>query len=274
MLPRMPPGSHERQRSTKIVATLGPASSEPEVLERMIRAGVDVVRMNFSHGTADDHEQRAELVRELCRKTGRTVGIMADLQGPKIRVGKFKDGTRHARDGRPLHPRRRLRPRRPDARRARLQGAAAGRQGGRRPAARRRQDRVRRRSRRRARGPLDRAARRRAVEQQGHQSARRRTHRARAHRQGHGGHPRRGEDQRRLSRGVVPEERAGHVHGARADARRRRQSDADREDRARRGGRSARRSRTSSARATGSWSRAAISRSRWATPRCPRCRSE
>jgi len=82
----------ERNRSTKIVATLGPASSAPEVLERMFRAGVDVVRMNFSHGTAEDHLQRAELVRELCRKTGRTVGIMADLQGPKIRVGKFKDG--------------------------------------------------------------------------------------------------------------------------------------------------------------------------------------
>ena len=79
-------------RSTKIVATLGPASSDPAVLERMIRAGVDVVRLNFSHGTAADHEARAELVRETCRKVGRTVGIMADLQGPKIRVGKFKDG--------------------------------------------------------------------------------------------------------------------------------------------------------------------------------------
>ena len=84
--------AHERRRSTKIVATLGPASSDPEVLERMIRAGVDVVRMNFSHGTPDDHRARAQLVRDLCRKTGRTVGIMADLQGPKIRVGKFKDG--------------------------------------------------------------------------------------------------------------------------------------------------------------------------------------
>ena len=79
-------------RSTKIVATLGPASSEPEVLERMIRAGVDVVRLNFSHGTADDHHRRADLVREIARKAGRTVGIMCDLQGPKIRVGKFKDG--------------------------------------------------------------------------------------------------------------------------------------------------------------------------------------
>ena len=79
-------------RSTKIVAPLGPASSDPAVLERMFRAGVDVVRLNFSHGTAADHEARAALVRETCRKVGRTVGIMADLQGPKIRVGKFKDG--------------------------------------------------------------------------------------------------------------------------------------------------------------------------------------
>src|SRR5438876_3678411 len=79
-------------RSTKIVATLGPSSSEPAVLERMVRAGVDVVRLNFSHGTADDHLQRAMLVKEIARKTGRTVAIMCDLQGPKIRIGKFKDG--------------------------------------------------------------------------------------------------------------------------------------------------------------------------------------
>ena len=80
------------QRSTKIVATLGPASSEAAVLERMFLAGVDVVRLNFSHGTADDHRKRAELVRETCRKIDRAVGIMADLQGPKIRVGRFRDG--------------------------------------------------------------------------------------------------------------------------------------------------------------------------------------
>jgi len=79
-------------RSTKIVATLGPASSDPVVLERMIRAGVDVVRLNFSHGTAADHEQRAALVKAIASKAGRTVAIMCDLQGPKIRVGRFKDG--------------------------------------------------------------------------------------------------------------------------------------------------------------------------------------
>jgi pyruvate kinase len=79
-------------RSTKIVATLGPASSDPAVLERMVRAGVDVVRLNFSHGTAEDHLARAQLVKDIARKTGRTVAIMCDLQGPKIRVGKFKEG--------------------------------------------------------------------------------------------------------------------------------------------------------------------------------------
>ena len=86
-------------RSTKIVATLGPSSSDAAVLERMFQAGLDVVRLNFSHGIAADHEKRAELVRETCRKVGRTVGIMADLQGPKIRVGKFKDGKVTLRKG-------------------------------------------------------------------------------------------------------------------------------------------------------------------------------
>ena len=77
-------------RATKIVATLGPASSSPEVLDRMIRAGVDVVRMNFSHGKPQDHIDRAKLVREVATRAGREVAIMADLQGPKIRVGKFE----------------------------------------------------------------------------------------------------------------------------------------------------------------------------------------
>ncbi len=80
------------QRNTKIVATLGPASSEREVLLRMISAGVDVVRLNFSHGSANDHSARAALVRDVARTLGRTVGIMVDLQGPKIRVAKFEQG--------------------------------------------------------------------------------------------------------------------------------------------------------------------------------------
>ncbi|MCE9657624.1 MAG: pyruvate kinase [Burkholderiales bacterium] len=79
-------------RATKIVATMGPASSSPEVLERMIRAGVDVVRLNFSHGSAQDHIDRAAMVREVAKKVGKEVAIMADLQGPKIRVGKIEGG--------------------------------------------------------------------------------------------------------------------------------------------------------------------------------------
>jgi pyruvate kinase len=80
------------QRSTKIVATLGPASTELDVVRRMIAAGVDVVRMNFSHGKHEDHLARAEVVRKAARELERTVGIMVDLQGPKIRIGKFQHG--------------------------------------------------------------------------------------------------------------------------------------------------------------------------------------
>lgn len=80
------------RRATKIVATLGPASSEPALLEEMIRAGVNVVRLNFSHGKAQDHVDRARMVREAAQRAGREVAIMADLQGPKIRVGKFAEG--------------------------------------------------------------------------------------------------------------------------------------------------------------------------------------
>ena len=86
-------------RATKIVATLGPASSDPVMLEKMIRAGVNVVRLNFSHGTAEDHVMRAQLVREAATRAGVEVAIMADLQGPKIRVGKFAEGKVHLIQG-------------------------------------------------------------------------------------------------------------------------------------------------------------------------------
>jgi len=92
----------EATRSTKIVATLGPASSDAPTLERMFTAGVDVVRLNFSHGSADDHVKRAELVRECCRKVERAVGVMVDLQGPKIRVGKFRDSKVQLKPGDPF----------------------------------------------------------------------------------------------------------------------------------------------------------------------------
>ncbi|WP_310566572.1 pyruvate kinase [Hydrogenophaga sp.] len=90
------------QRATKIVATLGPASSDPALLEAMIRAGVNVVRLNFSHGKAQDHIDRANLVRAAAKRAGREVGIMADLQGPKIRVGKFADGKVMLEPGQPF----------------------------------------------------------------------------------------------------------------------------------------------------------------------------
>jgi pyruvate kinase len=90
------------QRSTKIVATIGPASSERDVLKRVIAAGVDVVRLNFSHGTREDHVQRAMLVREIGRELGRTVGLMVDLQGPKIRIGKFENGRIQLAKGDPF----------------------------------------------------------------------------------------------------------------------------------------------------------------------------
>jgi len=80
------------RRATKIVATLGPASSEAPLLERMIAAGVNVVRLNFSHGKVADHVERAALVRQAAQRAGREVAIMADLQGPKIRVGQFAEG--------------------------------------------------------------------------------------------------------------------------------------------------------------------------------------
>ena len=79
-------------RLTKIVATLGPASRDPQILETLIRTGVDVVRLNFSHGKAEDHVQTAAEVRRIAAKVGRSVGILADLQGPKIRIGKFEEG--------------------------------------------------------------------------------------------------------------------------------------------------------------------------------------
>jgi len=84
--------SLRRTRNAKIVATLGPASSDRDTVRRLFLAGVDVFRLNFSHGTADDHRARLGMLRDLERETGRPIGILADLQGPKLRVGKFADG--------------------------------------------------------------------------------------------------------------------------------------------------------------------------------------
>ena len=90
------------RRATKIVATLGPSSSEPELLAQMIATGVNVVRLNFSHGTAQDHIDRAAMVRAAGQRVGREVAIMADLQGPKIRVGKFAAGKVMLEAGQPF----------------------------------------------------------------------------------------------------------------------------------------------------------------------------
>ncbi|EFH10888.1 pyruvate kinase [Pseudoroseomonas cervicalis] len=89
MAPRIP---LRRRRRTKIVATLGPASSTPEVIERLYRGGADVFRLNFSHGSHEDHAERIRMIRELEKKVGRPIGILADVQGPKLRVGRFQGG--------------------------------------------------------------------------------------------------------------------------------------------------------------------------------------
>ncbi|MBI5330855.1 MAG: pyruvate kinase [Betaproteobacteria bacterium] len=79
-------------RRTKIVATLGPACADPKVLDQLLEAGVDVVRLNFSHGSPEEHQQRCDLVRSMAKTRARAVGVLVDLQGPKIRIGRFKDG--------------------------------------------------------------------------------------------------------------------------------------------------------------------------------------
>ena len=84
--------SMRRQRRAKIVATVGPASAGPEVLRELFLAGADVFRLNFSHGSHADHAARLAVLRELEAETGRPIGILADLQGPKLRVGRFADG--------------------------------------------------------------------------------------------------------------------------------------------------------------------------------------
>ena len=81
-----------RTRDAKIVATLGPASSDAKTVRELFLAGVDVFRLNFSHGSAADHRARFQALRELEQQTGRAIGILADLQGPKLRVGTFADG--------------------------------------------------------------------------------------------------------------------------------------------------------------------------------------
>ena len=86
-------------RRTKIVATLGPASEQPKTLRKMIHSGLDVARLNFSHGSADEHRERARALREAASACGRDVGLLGDLQGPKIRVMRFKKGSANLKAG-------------------------------------------------------------------------------------------------------------------------------------------------------------------------------
>ena len=86
-------------KRTKILATIGPASESKTVLSQMVKAGVNAVRCNFSHGTADDHRKRVQLIREVAKEQGVHIGILADLQGPKIRVAKFTKGSVELKKG-------------------------------------------------------------------------------------------------------------------------------------------------------------------------------
>src|SRR6266566_8871719 len=92
-----------RRRSAKIVATLGPASSTPELIRALFDAGVDVFRLNFSHGTQEDHRARFDAIRRIESATGRPIGILADLQGPKLRLGTFAEGRIELAAGAPFH---------------------------------------------------------------------------------------------------------------------------------------------------------------------------
>src|SRR5947209_8176732 len=80
-------------RATKIVATIGPASRSPEMLERMIAAGMDMARLNFAHGTTEEHAETVELIRTASQNVGREIGILQDIPGPKLRLGPVDNGV-------------------------------------------------------------------------------------------------------------------------------------------------------------------------------------
>src|ERR1700722_8982585 len=92
----------DTMRRTKIVATLGPATDDPQVVAGMVQAGLDVARINFSHGTRDSQRRRVELVRAAAKQAGRYVGLLADLAGPKIRIESFRDGKINLVEGAPF----------------------------------------------------------------------------------------------------------------------------------------------------------------------------
>lgn len=98
----MPHTQHAPIRRTKIVTTLGPATDRPGVLDAMVEAGIDVARINFSHGDPEEHRQRVESVRAAAAKHNRHVAVLGDLQGPKIRIARFKEGAVHLDVGQPF----------------------------------------------------------------------------------------------------------------------------------------------------------------------------
>jgi pyruvate kinase len=94
-----------RQHRTKIVATLGPGTADAEAIGALFEAGVDVFRLNFSHGAHEQHRDRLRMIRELERHTNRPIAVMMDLQGPKLRIGTFADGPIELAEGDAFSPR-------------------------------------------------------------------------------------------------------------------------------------------------------------------------
>ena len=93
-----------RRRSAKIIATVGPACSTEAVLAKLFEVGADVFRLNFSHGNHEDHKARYDIIRALEARYGRPIGILLDLQGPKLRVGEFKGGRTLLAPGQKFRP--------------------------------------------------------------------------------------------------------------------------------------------------------------------------
>ncbi len=89
----------KRNRYAKIVATIGPSSSDEAVIRKLFKAGVDIFRMNFSHGSHEDHAERLAMIRNIEKESGRPIGVLADMQGPKLRVGTFANGKENLRKG-------------------------------------------------------------------------------------------------------------------------------------------------------------------------------
>ena len=102
VVPRVKRLAEDRDRQTKIVATIGPATSTEEALRALLQAGMDVARLNFSHGTPEEHRETIQRLRRLAETLAVPVAILQDLSGPKVRIGAFADGTAELRAGAPF----------------------------------------------------------------------------------------------------------------------------------------------------------------------------